>query len=172
MFYSLVKIYNLCCGCLFTGSGALSEMILNSSTALLTSGNLYGVECLDSCVQRNPNIHQQLQHISMVIWVIFGHKSNSRCLSVYSKWNKYFMSIRHTGAIAKHIKRPVCISFDSNPTVIPNLLFLEGEMKTSLCTYGGMIIITWHKEPELHRCSYSILNSPCCHMGCPFLWSV
>lgn len=51
-------------------------MIVDSSAALLTSGNLYGAERVHGCAQRNPQIHQQLQRIGVLIWVIFGQKSN------------------------------------------------------------------------------------------------
>lgn len=51
-------------------------MILDSATALLTSGNLYGAERLRGYAQRNPKIHQQLQHIGVLIWVRFGQNSN------------------------------------------------------------------------------------------------
>lgn len=51
-------------------------MILDSATALLTSGSLSGAPRLHGYAQRNPKIHQQLQHISAVIRVGFGQKSN------------------------------------------------------------------------------------------------
>lgn len=74
--WASVQIYIQCCSSLFTECAALSEMILDSSTALLTSGNLYGAERLHGYAQRNPKIHQRLQHVSVLIWVSFGQKSN------------------------------------------------------------------------------------------------
>lgn len=61
---------------MFTERAALSGMIPDSSTALLTSGNLYGAERLHGYAQRHPKIQQQLQHISVLIWVSFGQKGN------------------------------------------------------------------------------------------------
>lgn len=74
--WASVQIYIQCCSSLFTERAALSEMILDSSTALLTSGNLYGAERLHGYAQRNPKIRQQPRHISVLIRVSFGQKSN------------------------------------------------------------------------------------------------